>query len=261
MRHEIPMYKVVINGINQMIVERELKSGDRLPTERELMERFDVSRATVVRAMSELESSGEIKRIQGKGTFVSGGKLNLHLPGLTGFSEDLIMSSGQPRSKVISYEINSTMPEASYFGPEDRELIYIFRLRLSSEEPIGINYNYIPHSIAKAIGFLPETIEANPKISLYELLETHGYVLDYADQFLQAKGATKNEAKLLNISPGAPVMSYQRKTYTNTGRVVEFVRATIAGYAYRYSIRLYRNGTGNRIGGKFPHLKKRSDGK
>jgi GntR family transcriptional regulator len=257
MKNEIPMYRVLIKRITQMIKEQELAPGDRLPTERELMGEFGVSRATVVRAMTELENSNIVKRIQGKGTFVSGEKLNLHLPGLTGFSEDLIMSSGQPRTKVVSYEIGSDMNESSYFSEEDKELIYIVRLRFSGEEPIGINYNYVPYSIAKTIGFLPESIDANPSISLYKLLEEFGYQLDYADQFLEAKAATKFEAKLLNISPGAPVMAYERVTHTTTGRVVEFVRATIAGHAYRYSIRLYRNSNGNQIGGKFPYLRKK----
>ncbi|MBN2219803.1 MAG: GntR family transcriptional regulator [Kosmotogaceae bacterium] len=257
MKNEVPMYRVLFKRITQMIKEQELSPGDRLPTERELMDEFGVSRATVVRAMTELENSSVVKRIQGKGTFVSGEKLNLHLPGLTGFSEDLIMSSGQPRTKVVSYEIGSEMRESKYFSEEDRELIYIVRLRLSGEDPIGINYNYVPYIIAKTIGFLPENIDANPSTSLYRLLDEYGYQLDYADQFLEAKAATRTEAKLLNIPPGAPVMSYERVTHTTTGRVVEFVRATIAGNAYRYSIRLYRNGSGNQIGGKFPNLRKK----
>lgn len=257
MKNEVPMYRVLFKRITQMIKEQELSPGDKLPTERELMDEFGVSRATVVRAMTELENSSVVKRIQGKGTFVSGEKLNLHLPGLTGFSEDLIMSSGQPRTKVVSYEIGSEMRESKYFSEEDRELIYIVRLRLSGEDPIGINYNYVPYIIAKTIGFLPENIDANPSTSLYRLLDEYGYQLDYADQFLEAKAATRTEAKLLNIPPGAPVMSYERVTHTTTGRVVEFVRATIAGNAYRYSIRLYRNGSGNQIGGKFPNLRKK----
>ncbi len=257
MKKEIPMYRILMKRITQLIKERELSAGDRLPTERELMNQFGVSRATVVRAMTELENSNFIKRIQGKGTFVSGEKLNLSLPGLTGFSEDVINSSGQPRNRIISHEIGSKMKESDYFSEEDRELIYIVRLRLSGEEPIGINYNYVPYGIAKAIGFLPPRIQENPTISLYKLLEDHGYQLDYADQFLEAKAATKNEARLLNISPGSPVMSYERVTHATNGRVVEFVRATIVGYAYRYSIRLYRNSTGSQIGGKFPYLEKK----
>ncbi|HDP78865.1 MAG TPA: GntR family transcriptional regulator, partial [Mesotoga infera] len=68
MKNEVPMYRVLFKRITQMIKEQELSPGDRLPTERELMDEFGVSRATVVRAMTELENSNVVKRIQGKGT-------------------------------------------------------------------------------------------------------------------------------------------------------------------------------------------------
>lgn len=241
MKFEIPLYKKLINGIIRYIKEEQLSAGEKLPTEKELIERYSVSRATVIRAMNELENMNIIERIQGKGTFVAGQKFHYSLPKLTGFSEDIRSSLGTPKSVLIDYKISKEFKEAEYFSQNDKELLFIGRLRLSENEPIGINYNYIPLKIARTIGFLPEEINDNPEISLYHLLEENGYNLSYADQVFEAKAASKSEAKLLNLKQGSPIMYYERITRTDDNRVVEFVRASIAGHSYKYSIRLYRN--------------------
>src|SRR5690606_32565175 len=51
--------------------EGELKPGQRLPSERELADRFQVSRATVSKALAQLEARGLLRSYQGGGTFVT----------------------------------------------------------------------------------------------------------------------------------------------------------------------------------------------
>lgn len=260
MKFQIPLYKKLINGIIRYIKEEQLNAGEKLPTEKELMEHYSVSKATVIKAMTELENMNIVERIQGKGTFVAGQKFYYALPKLTGFSEDITSSLGTPKSILIDSKISKEFEEAKYFSQDDKELLFIKRLRLSENEPIGINYNYIPLKIARTIGFLPEEIVNNPEISMYQLLEESGYNLSYADQVFEAKAASRNEAKLLNLKQGSPVMYYERITRTDESRVVEFVRATIAGHSYKYSIRLYRNNISEDNSGVNLHNYKKSKG-
>ena len=65
----IPMYKQIVNLLNEKIEKGELKPGDKLPSEAELMEAYSVSRITIRSAISELEEDGLVIRSRGKGTF------------------------------------------------------------------------------------------------------------------------------------------------------------------------------------------------
>jgi GntR family transcriptional repressor for pyruvate dehydrogenase complex len=64
------IYAEIVRQVKQMIAEGRLKSGDRLPPERELAEKFVVSRASVREALRALESLGLVEIRPGEGTFV-----------------------------------------------------------------------------------------------------------------------------------------------------------------------------------------------
>jgi GntR family transcriptional regulator, arabinose operon transcriptional repressor len=70
-RHKLPAYQRIIDHISGAIVAQHLSPGTALPSERQLSADFGVTRATVARAMRELEHAGLIERRQGRGTFVA----------------------------------------------------------------------------------------------------------------------------------------------------------------------------------------------
>lgn len=69
-----PMYKQIIDILSRKMDEGELKPGDRIPSEAELMQTYHVSRITVRSAINELEEDGMVVRSRGKGTFVASRK-------------------------------------------------------------------------------------------------------------------------------------------------------------------------------------------
>jgi GntR family transcriptional regulator, arabinose operon transcriptional repressor len=68
----IPLYQKIQDYIRDQIDSEGLKAGDRIPTEKELMQRFNVSKITVVNALSGLANEKIISRVPGRGSFVSG---------------------------------------------------------------------------------------------------------------------------------------------------------------------------------------------
>src|SRR5437867_8832817 len=64
------IYEEIVRQVKQMIAEGRLKSGDRLPPERDLAEKFVVSRSSVREALRALESLGLVEIRPGEGTFV-----------------------------------------------------------------------------------------------------------------------------------------------------------------------------------------------
>jgi GntR family transcriptional regulator len=67
----VPLYFQLARLLTEEISTGGRKPGDRLPSEPELGERFNVSRATVRLAIQRLESEGLLRRVRGRGTFVS----------------------------------------------------------------------------------------------------------------------------------------------------------------------------------------------
>ncbi|TFE27531.1 GntR family transcriptional regulator [Cohnella luojiensis] len=73
----IPLYQKIQEYIRGQIDSDGLKAGDRIPTEKELMERFNVSKITVVNALSGLANKKIINRVPGRGSFVNGDQSQL----------------------------------------------------------------------------------------------------------------------------------------------------------------------------------------
>lgn len=66
-----PLYEVIQNDIIQKIQDGVYKAGDRIPSEKELVATYQVSRITASKALTELSLSGYITRIQGRGSFAN----------------------------------------------------------------------------------------------------------------------------------------------------------------------------------------------
>ncbi|EDW4537564.1 winged helix-turn-helix transcriptional regulator, partial [Salmonella enterica subsp. enterica] len=68
-----PLYMQIQQHFKDMILQGRLRENDKIPSEKELMEQFDVSRITVANALMQLAKDGWIYRIPGRGSFVSEG--------------------------------------------------------------------------------------------------------------------------------------------------------------------------------------------
>ncbi|WP_274365729.1 GntR family transcriptional regulator [Paenibacillus thermotolerans] len=75
---DIPRYEQIFNHLLQKIREGELKEGERVPSEKELADQFNVSRITSKKALELLAQNKLIERIQGKGSFVANAAADWH---------------------------------------------------------------------------------------------------------------------------------------------------------------------------------------
>ncbi len=65
------LYTIIIQQIEDLIEEKHLQPGDRLPSERDLAQALSVSRTSVRQAISAIASKGLVRVRQGEGTFVA----------------------------------------------------------------------------------------------------------------------------------------------------------------------------------------------
>ncbi len=78
-----PLYQTIRVDIETQIMSGQLRPGDRIPFEHELMARYNCSRMTVNKALSALASAGLISRQRRRGSFVTRPRIHmaaLHIP-------------------------------------------------------------------------------------------------------------------------------------------------------------------------------------
>ncbi|GAC1351000.1 MAG: hypothetical protein NVSMB27_38930 [Ktedonobacteraceae bacterium] len=92
--------------MRERILAGEWKAGDLIPSERELSEKYGISRMTVRQAITDLVNDGLFYREQGKGTFVSQRKITQQLIHLTGFTEDIRARGQRPDTKILSAQMH-----------------------------------------------------------------------------------------------------------------------------------------------------------
>lgn len=188
-------------------------SGDRLPAERDLAERFGVSRMTLRQALGALEQRGRLRRTQGRygGTFVALPKLDL--AGMSALSDQL-RGLGVAAGAVLLHAVEraATADEAS-LGPR---VVAIERIRLANDEPVALERGAYPADAFP--GLLDERLDG----SLYELMrQRYDEVPVRAVERLEAALARSAEAEALGIEEGAAVMLVERTAYSAAGRPLE----------------------------------------
>jgi GntR family transcriptional regulator len=144
----LPLYYQLMDTILGQIENGEYKEHEKLPSERDLCDRFNISRTTVRQTMKELEKEGYIYRKHGKGSFVSSKMFNQSLVQFYSFTEETIKMGKIPASKVLSFErILSDNKIAKKLNVQFEEEVYkIVRLRLANDEPMLYEVTYLPVS-------------------------------------------------------------------------------------------------------------------
>lgn len=234
----IPLYYQIKTRLLEAIENGQLKPGDRVPSERELTERFSVSRMTARQALTELESQGYLFRVQGKGTFVATPKLEQPLAGLTSFTEDMRRRGLEPGAEVLAAEeVSAGKKVAKLLGiAETAPIFRLERLRTAGGEPMALETSHV------AVALCPGLLESEFRNqSLYRILADRcGIRLVKATQSLEAVPATAYEAEILHVREGTPLLLMERVSQDGAGQPVEFVRSLYRGDRYRFTTELMR---------------------
>lgn len=234
-----PLYHQIKIRLLEELEMGHLQPGDRVPSERELTERYGVSRMTARQALVELESEGYLVRVQGKGTFVAAPKFEQALTLVTGFTEDMRRRGLQSETRVLAAQVISAgSPVAGALSLNEGDEVYrLERLRMAGGEPLALECS---HLVADRFpGLLNLDLEHH---SLYELLRgAFGVHLVHATQTLEAIAADAHQAEILKLREGTPLMMTQRIARDQHGRAVEFTRSCYRGDRYRFVAELRSN--------------------
>src|SRR5580700_4401860 len=232
------LYSRVETVLAREIMTGGLKVGDQLPTEDDLIARFDVSRITVRRAIQNLVSRGLVEIRRGKGTFVATPRITQELTELSGFVEDMRAVGRRPTARVIGKEIvtANTTVAAQLALTKGQRVVRIRRVRLADGVPISFDETYLPLQIGRKI--ITHNLKVEPIFSLLE--RKYDVPLIEAEYKLEAVAAEAEVAAALRVKQGSPVFRIERTSYSTGNQPVDYERLYYRGDLVRFVTRLAR---------------------
>lgn len=229
------LYAQIEALLKEQIETGEVAKGDILPSEKQLMEHFQVSRMTVRQAMSNLSNLGYISCARGIGTIVTFEKINERIQHVISFSQELQQHGYEMKTSFARMEIvKASRTVAAALGIEPDETVYsLTRVRCAHDVPMVFSYTFL-----KRVREMPLHTEPYEH-SLYQFLQNELDVrIAKAMDSFEATIAKREVAERLAIAEGSPVFKRKRVARDQTGEIVEYTVCYYPGDKYQYTVEL-----------------------
>ncbi|MBP3853775.1 MAG: GntR family transcriptional regulator [Erysipelotrichaceae bacterium] len=228
------LYLQIKDIYRDRILSGELKRGDRIESELEIQNEYDVSRITARQAILDLEKEGMVKRGRGKGTFVIWQEgIEEELNHIRSFTKEMEALGRKPGTEWGTIRKEKMDPEfAKAFDVQPKETMYCVR-RVRTADDIKIVYfiSYFPLRF-----HLPLDVEQLPE-SIYEVLDASGIGTPARiEEKVRAILPNEEIAKALNIQQTQPILLRQRLSYDKDNEIIEFTHCYYRGDLYTYTI-------------------------
>lgn len=224
----LPYYYQLKQYIIDSIESGKWKPGQQMFPEIKICELFDISRTVVRQTYQELVNEGYLIKRKAKGTFIAEPKIAENLvQTLMGFYEDMTARGFKVSNDILwQKKISSTPRVAEKLGLETgEEVTVIRRVRRINDEPIVLDRTYIPYKLCP--GLLNEDLTNK---SLYSYIEgKYNLKIDKGTRFIEATTAGDEEAKLLNVKKGAPLLLIESVSFLDNGVPLEYYIALHRG--------------------------------
>lgn len=234
----LPVHAQIRETLRQGIASGNYLPNAKLPSEKELMIHFQVSRISVRQALDELETEGLIYRVAGKGSFVSKPRPVLDLARLQGF--------GQAMSELGFETVNQVVGLATVVAPDDiaerlgleigAAITEIRRIRHVNHDPVSLDITYLP--VDPGARMKAEELSARDISQILE--QDHGVAPGHADLHIGTLAADVSASQALKIAKGAPVLYLERLIWTRDGAPLRIDRIYCRGDSFSYRLRIER---------------------
>ncbi|MBI9009928.1 MAG: GntR family transcriptional regulator [Tenericutes bacterium] len=229
-----PLYMKIRDNMKELIESGYWKEGALIPTEKELVSSYGVSRVTIRSAISYLVNENYLVRVAGYGTTVLSSKPNLQNFTLIQSFTNEMKEMGIPCETIKAEvaEVKATKKLAKIFGCSEDCLLTNLRRVRGSEKPILFSDTYLLPTIK---------IPNEEKIltgSLYSYLATKEIFFSKFDEYVSAVMITDELKGLLEIEDDEPVLKRKRFSYDSNNNLVEYTETFYNSKQYEYRTRL-----------------------
>jgi GntR family transcriptional regulator len=223
-----PLYFQLKQILQDAIETGDLKVGDAIPTEMELVNQYGLSRATVRQAVLQLVNEGYLHREKGKGTFVTPPPAKIPLlESLRWFSGEMARKGILHGTRVLEQSIIPVpeRPAECLKVAVGTTIFFLKRLRLLNDRPYLIDRHYIPYELCR--GIERHDLE---HVSLYKtLMEEYGFDLHHGWRELQPVIPAKEDIDLLGIYASTPLLYVESTVSDRDGKPLDYFEAKIHG--------------------------------
>ncbi len=213
-----PKYYRLNHVLRQLVAE--LPADASVPSEAELCQSYGISRTTVRKAIADLIQEGLLYTVQGKGTFVAPRKLRSAWVQQTGgLYADMTERGFKVTMQVLA--VGVVLAEENILQemglPEGAQMVQVTRLRFVDDKPFDIVTNFMP---AERFPGLED--EDFTHKSLYSILRNR-YQVNFARgvRVVEAGACPADEARLLHVRPGAPILITHSTMFDEKGEAFE----------------------------------------
>lgn len=229
----IALYHQLETELIDLINKGDIKENDKLPSEREICNQYNVSRTTARQAIGELERKEYVYKIHGKGTFVSPKVYKQQLLKFYSFTEEMKKLGKKPSSEVLGFElIKANEKIAIKLGINKDENIYkILRLRIADGVPMMLEFTYLPEY--RFLKLQDKMLRERPMYDIFR--EKYNVSITKAKESFKPVLINKNDAKILNVKDGTAAMKIERITYEDEN-IIEYTVSISRGDKFEYNV-------------------------
>lgn len=216
-----PLHMQMADYLREKIYSRAWGSGMRIPSEHELMERFDISRGTVRRAIKTLVTEGLLIQEHGRGTFVSEPGIS-HPAGVRAFSfaESLHNQGKDFVTHILNqFVVPASLDVARELGvSEGMDVLFLRRVRTVGDEPFICQEGWFNLQACPGL----EKVDFTRKSAFDAVQETSGRRIAFSRISYTARVAGKEHGDYLGVDEAAPVLMLEQIIRLEDERVIEW---------------------------------------
>jgi len=220
-RADYPVYLQLRDRLWEWIEREQLCSQQRLPSERELSERFSTTRVTIRQALSQLEAEGLIFRSNRRGWYITPERLRYDPSRDIGFNRYVIEQGFRPRTETLFKILTETPPWLSEISglAVGAPVYHVFRRRYVNERGLLVEHNFI--NPAHCPGLLSESTD----LSIWQMLrEQYDLRPEHRDIEIYPLAIKGLEADSLGVNQGTAGLYIQRLSHDQRGEFLELDR-------------------------------------
>lgn len=236
----LPLHSQIKEQLLRLIHEKREDSGNKevlkLLPEETLTRIFGVSRLTVRQAVRDLVNEGQLYRVRGVGTFITPARISGQLDRIECFIEEWTLQSKQIEVVVAAYEIREASQDwLSRLGlPAGTPIFFIRRLRYADGRPVALDDRYLRTEYMNFVD--PDDIVKEP--IFVTLAHKGNMIIEKADYEIEATAATAEQAALLEVKRGAPLLARRLVIYAVPSRPLMTGCSWYRSDSFTYSITL-----------------------